>query len=412
MAQHAAHRRPWWQRPWRWVPLLALLVAGLVLGSVIIVITQGPPLVAGATSSVATLRRVAGMPAAPTWPSVGQGAVAVTGVTSAMASPNETPVPIGSIAKVMTAIVVLTEHPLSTTDTGPTITISATDVAEWRAELTTDQSNVPIATGETLTERQLLEGLLIHSGNDYAHLLARMDGRDEATFVADMNAQAQAWGLTETHYVDPSGFDPATTSTARDQVVVGRHALRYPVIAAVVSKQATLLPVAGVETSYTPLVGTNGVVGIKSGLTTEAGGCDLLALATTVDGQPVQVISAVLGQRGPDRLALSGQRAYDLAVRQTGQFARVTVSTPHGSVGTFGWSGHHTLLRVAAASIVPAWPGSVVVAHLELRHGITSTVLAGSRVGDLVVRAGPVTVRTPVVTSTTVHPPSLLERLT
>ncbi len=412
MPRHAAHRRPWWHRPWRWVPLLALLVAGLVLGSVVVVIKEGPPLAADATLTLKAARTAPGVAAAPSWPKVGQGAVAVTGVASAAASPDQGPVPIGSITKVMTAVVVLNDHPISMSESGPSITISDADVAEWRAELTTDQSNVPIAVGETLTERQLLEGLLIHSGNDFAHLLARMDGGDEAAFVAKMNAQAHEWGLAQTHYADSSGFDPGTTSTAADQVVLGRHALRYPVIAATVRKRATLLPVAGVETTYTPLVGTDGVVGIKSGLTTEAGGCDLLALDAKVGGHTVQVVSAVLGQRGPDRLASSGRLAYDLAASRVQEIVTVAVAGPAWPVGVLGWKGHRTALHVTTSAAVPAWPGSTIHSRIVLRRRPTATVVGGTIVGWLVVTAGPITVRTPMETTETVQPPTLIERLT
>lgn len=412
MARHAAHKRPWWHRPARWVPLLALVVAALVLGSAIIVIKEGPPLAAAAKLELPALRFSGGAPTDPTWPAQGQGAVAVTGVASAAASADQSPVPIGSITKVMTAVVVLNAHPLSLVEDGPSITISEADVAEWRAELTTDQSNVPIAKGEVLTERQLLEGLLVHSGNDYAHLLARMVGGDEASFVARMNAQAHEWDMDDTHYADSSGFDPGTTSTAADQVVLGRHALRYPVIAAVVQKRAVLLPVAGVQTTYTPLVGTEGVVGIKSGLTTEAGGCDLLALDAEVHGHRVQIISAVLGQRGPGRLEASGRLAFDLATSRTAEFSTELVSTPSQPLGTFGWRDHFTELHVKAPLMVPVWPGGAMRTRLVVRRSWTSTVTAGTTVGWLVVEAGPIRMRAPVKTSTTVHPPTLLERLT
>ena len=412
MPRHAAHRRRWWHRPERWVPLLGLLVLGLVVGSAAIVIKEGPPLAATTTTTIGQLRVARGVPAPPTWPAIGQGAVTVDGVASAAASPGQTPVPIGSITKVMTAVVVLNDHPLSLTDAGPSITISPADVAVWRAELTTDQSNVPIAAGEVLSERQLLEGLLVHSGNDLAHLLARMDGGDETSFVAKMNAQAATWGLSQTHYADPSGFDPATTSTAADQVVLGRHALRHPVIAATVAQRSTMMPVAGVETSYTPMVGTDGVVGIKSGLTTEAGGCDLLALDARVEGHRVMIVSAVLGQRGADRLAAAGSLAFGLASAQVGQFTRVEVASPQRVVGTVGWSGHQAALHVTRAASVPAWPGSLVLAHLEVRSAATTTIPAGTVVGWLVLRSGPIVTRTPVASSWTVHPPTLLERLT
>ena len=160
------------------------------------------------------------------------------------------------------------------------------------------------------------------------------------------------------------------------------------------------------------MVGTDGVVGIKSGLTTEAGGCDLLALDAKVGGHPVQIISAVLGQRGPDRLAASGRLAFNLASSREAEFVTVILSTPARAVGLIGWKGHLTTLHVSSAAVVPAWPGSAVRSRVILRKSFTSTIAAGTTVGWLVATAGPVTIRTPVVTTSTVHPPTLLERLT
>jgi len=411
MARHALHRRPLRHRPEHWVPLLAVTVAAMVIGSAVIVIKEGPALAAQVNPSIPSLRWVPGAPEEPIWPTVGQGAVAVTGVASLAASPAQVPVPIGSITKIMTAVVVLNDYPLDLTALGPSIMITESDVAEWRSELTLNQSNVRIEVGEVLTERHLLDGLLVHSGNNFAHLLGRFDAGTEKAFVEKMNAQAKAWGLNQTHYADPSGFDPATTSTAADQVVLGRKILRYPLIAAIVKQQSVEIPTAGMQMSYTPLVGVDGVVGIKSGLTTESGGCDLLALDAMVDGHPIQVIAAVLGQRGPNRLMDSGMIAYELARDRVAQFATLSVATTGSSIGSFGWTGHEAALHVTSDAIIPAWPGGVVRAHLKLSHQRTTRTVGGTVVGWLILRAGPITTRTPVATSQTVQPPTLLERL-
>ena len=81
-------------------------------------------------------------------------------------------------------------------------------------------------------------------------------------------------------------------------------------------------------------------------------------------------------------------------------------------VGEIGWKAHHAALHVTRPVVVPAWPGSTIHSRIELRHRPTTTVVSGTVVGWLVVTAGPIEVRTPVATSSTVHPPTLLERLT
>lgn len=102
------------------------------------------------------------------------------------------------------------------------------DVAVDRADRAAGQSVVTVVTGERLTERQALEGLLLPSGNNIATLLARWDAGSEAAFVAKLNAQARALGLTHTRYADASGEQAGTVSTAGDEVRLAMLALEVP----------------------------------------------------------------------------------------------------------------------------------------------------------------------------------------
>ena len=80
---------------------------------------------------------------------------------------------IASLTKIATAVVILNDHPIAPGAAGPLITITAGDVAEYQVELRLDQSNIEIRTGETLTERQMLEALMTRSANDIAYLDAK-----------------------------------------------------------------------------------------------------------------------------------------------------------------------------------------------------------------------------------------------
>jgi D-alanyl-D-alanine carboxypeptidase (penicillin-binding protein 5/6) len=127
------------------------------------------------------------------------------------------PVPIGSVAKVMTAYIVLRHHSLHDGQSGPTLHVDATAAADYRTRSGSDQSLVPVRAGESLTERQALQALLVPSGNNIADLLARSDSGSIGAFVREMNATAGRLGLHDTKYSDPSGYAPATVSTAADQ---------------------------------------------------------------------------------------------------------------------------------------------------------------------------------------------------
>ncbi len=92
-----------------------------------------------------------------------------------MASGPEQPVPVASLTKLMTAYVVLHDHPLAPDEAGPTITVTQADVVDYDTDTVDDDANAQVALGERLTERQVLSGLLVHSADNYADLLARWD---------------------------------------------------------------------------------------------------------------------------------------------------------------------------------------------------------------------------------------------
>jgi D-alanyl-D-alanine carboxypeptidase (penicillin-binding protein 5/6) len=182
------------------------------------------------------------------------------------ASPNEQPAPIASLAKVMTAYLTLERYPLSGAQDGFTITVS-----EEQAQVEGQgQSVVAVRAGEQLTERQLLEALLIPSANNIARMLAAEVADSEARFLAEMNAEARALGMDNTIYTDPSGFDPNTVSTAADQLRVFHRAMRFSVFRQIVSMDSVTLPVAGTLTNYNPLI-AEGYAG-KTGSDSAAGG--------------------------------------------------------------------------------------------------------------------------------------------
>ncbi|HEV3131249.1 MAG TPA: hypothetical protein VGY51_04735, partial [Acidimicrobiales bacterium] len=237
-------------------------------------------------------------PALP-WPAKGQGAVSVPALGYTQQSGPELPLPIASLTKMTSAVVVLRDHPIAGGGSGPPITVTAADVAEYDTELHNDQSTVPIRTGEVLTEEQMLEALVTQSANDIAYALALWDAGGIPAFVAKMNALAQSLGATSTHYVDASGYDPHTVSTAADCLRVAAAGMSDPTFARVVGLRSVTLPLVGTIPNVVTEIGSNNVVGIKSGYTTAAGGCMVLAANRVIQGRSVTVLVAVLAQPVP-----------------------------------------------------------------------------------------------------------------
>jgi len=237
------------------------------------------------------------------WPAHGQAAFVLTGQARIQAGPNQHVAAIASVAKVMTAYLVLHDHPLGLGEEGPTITLTDADVADTDRRRRQQESVVPIAAGEQLTERQALQALLLPSANNIAAVLARWDAGSTDRFVARMNATARSLGMTHTRYADPSGYDDATVSTAADQVRIVDRAMRVPVFASIVATPSATLPVAATVHNTNALLGHNGFVGVKTGSTAAAGGCFAFQAIRWIDGKRTTITGVVLGQPGQNQVA-------------------------------------------------------------------------------------------------------------
>lgn len=350
------------------------------------------------------------------WPRVGESALAVQGVGFIGSRGGDQPLAIASVAKIMTAYIVLRDHPLSSQEDGPPLRVTGPDVAVYKADLALGQSVAEVRAGEVLSERQALEALLLPSANNVATLLAEWDAGTEVAFVAKMNALARTMGLSHTHYVDASGYDPATVSTAPDQVRLALSALRLPAFARIVATKEVTLPVAGVERNLDALLGSNGIVGIKTGTTNSAGGCFVLAAHVRVRGRTVTVVGAVLGQPpGP-----AAPTILDAALHAARVLAR---SVPHVLESfadlvrrrTLAWvrSSWAGAVPVRAAGVPPlvGWPGLRVRIKI-VRRPLSAPLQEGQRVGYARVQAGGQRARLALVAARSLPPPSVGWRLT
>lgn len=358
--------------------------------------------------------RIPGSPVTMPWPEQGQAGMMVDGIGSLGGSGGDTPAPIGSVAKVMTAYVILSGHPLDGDAEGPTLTVTDADVADYRSRIPSGQSLVAVAAGERLTQRDALEALLLPSANNMAHLLAVWDAGSQEAFVAKMNAVVDRLKLTGSHYTDPSGFEPSTVSTAADQIVLAREALKLPAFAGIVAQRSAAVPVAGTVRNYNDLLGVAGVFGIKTGSTDEAGGNLLFAAHLTVAGRTLTVVGAVFNQPGsgtPQQLARVNVVVRELlAAAKRAVRPRVLLpADPVGQVRT-AW-GDTVTARPAAPLRVIGWPG-LAVPVTTTRAGVGSTVTAGQVLASVQARQGIGSTRVDVRAETGTSKPSLWWRLT
>jgi serine-type D-Ala-D-Ala carboxypeptidase (penicillin-binding protein 5/6) len=293
-------------------PLPGIVVAGLLVLVAALAAARACQSPASSSTTAEPIDVLEGLPSA-VWPADGQAAFVRTGQSRIQAGPNQHVAAIASVAKVMTAYLVLRDHPLRLGEDGPTITLSDADVADTGRRRGQQESVVSIAAGEQLTELQALQALLLPSANNIAAVLARWDAGSTGRFVARMNSTARSLGMTHSRYTDPSGYDDSTVSTAADQVRIVERAMRLPVFASIVATPSATLPVAGTVHNTNVLLGHNGFVGVKTGSTAAAGGCFAFRAIRWIDGKRTTITGVVLGQSGHDKVA-AGLAAADAMV--------------------------------------------------------------------------------------------------
>lgn len=207
------------------------------------------------------------------FPNSARAYLAQVGGTTIWSHQADQKLPPASLTKIMTALLVLERANLNAT-----VTVGPEAEAETGHQLR-------LRAGEKYRVRDLLAAMLIESANDAARALAEHIGGSEARFAAIMNARAAQLGLKDTHFTNAAGHhDPDHYTTANDLVVMTEAALARPLFRELVSKvRYEIRTVNGkrrfkLENSNKLLPKYEGMVGVKTGYTPEAGRC-LVALA-------------------------------------------------------------------------------------------------------------------------------------
>jgi D-alanyl-D-alanine carboxypeptidase (penicillin-binding protein 5/6) len=360
--------------------------------------------------TLATSVRLPGSAPVLAWPREGQAAVEVEGVAGFGTSGRSIPVPIASVAKVMTAYLTLLEHPLAAGEEGFEMTITPADAREEEQRVEEDESTVAVRAGERISERQALQALLLPSANNVAALLAAHDAGTVAAFVARMNATARKLGMDSTTYTDPSGYEPTTVSTAADQLKLARVAMREPAFGTIVDEPSAPLPYVGRVENYNGLVGADGYVGVKTGSDSAAGGCLVFAKRVTLAGRRLTVLGVVLGQReGPliEAALIGAQRLGDSAAAAL----RVETVLPAGTsvLSATNADGRRTTARTASALREIGWGGLTFPVRVAVDPA-TTRVRAGERMATVAV-AGAIAASSAAVVVAPLGGPSLGWRL-
>jgi serine-type D-Ala-D-Ala carboxypeptidase (penicillin-binding protein 5/6) len=281
--------------------------------------------------------------------------------------------PIASTTKMMTAFVAMHELPLDKI------------VRAAPYEPIYGESLLGLKTGERVSVRDLLYGLILVSGNDAAHTLAVRAAGSQARFVAQMNRHAAALGLADTHYANPVGLDQrGNYSSAADLTTLARRLLAMPAFARIADSRTALLrslrPPRRIDTLNELLDVAPWATGVKTGHTFDAG--YVLVGSGRRDG--VELVSAAIGApteetRTSDNLELLewgfSQYRQRFPVRRGQDLAEPEIR----------WSGGQLPLRAERSLQVGVRRGQPLDLRVRAPQEVEGPIQRGAKLGQAVV---------------------------
>jgi len=318
------------------------------------------------------------------WPVTSQAAIGSVDEGVLAEKPNQVAKPTASTAKLITALVVLQQKPLELGQQGPKITLTQNDVDIYNQYFARDGSVAQVQAGEQLTQYQLLQGMMLPSANNYADTLAIWTFGSLEKYQKVAQKYVDQLGLKNTKIgPDASGFNPATVSTAEDLTKLAVVAMKNKTITEIVDQPQVNLPVAGIKDNTNWLLGADGVIGIKTGNTTEAGGVYIFAskfeydkshstiIVGAVQGEPT-VISAI----HQSRLLLGQAKSY---------YKLVSVAKKNQTIAVYSSSWGKNVDAIAENDLsVLRWDSTSVKPQINLNN-INAPANKGVRVGVIKV---------------------------
>ena len=208
----------------------------------------------------------------------GQWAVAVNGSAVFKSMDSLEIRPTASTAKMILALAVMEKKPFGLGESGETIKIDLEMFNKYLWYVSNNGSNTKVVLGEEISEYDALASALLASSNNMADSLAiwAFGSIDEyRSYATEMLLKIGANDTTIGK--DASGYDKSTVSTAADLVKIGDVILKQPVLAEIVGRTEMSIPVAGVIKNTNKLLGTNEIVGVKTGYIGDASGYCLVS---------------------------------------------------------------------------------------------------------------------------------------
>lgn len=343
------------------------------------------------------------------WPNYGSGAIGAIGFDGVLSSHGDQSArPIASITKVITALVVLNIRPIAGGEQGPSIQITQADLDIFGRGLLQEAAMSPVYVGTSLTERQVIELMLLPSAANYSETLAVWAYGSVDAYLIAANNWLQSSGMMNTIVTDTSGLSPGNVSTPNDLIILAKLAMANSTVASVSAMATSEIPIIGTIINTNWLLGEAGVNGIKTGSTDEAGICLLFSSVINVGGKQVTVVGSILNgtNRATEnadvkRLLKSVEPGFrDVAITSVGkEYAKYTTLwdqttnlVSNQDISTLVWSDTPITVSVVADDI--------------------TTVKSGAQAGTAMINIGGKVTKVPLFISNSISKPRFIWRLT
>lgn len=321
---------------------------------------------------------------AMSWPATSQAAIGSIDQGIFAIKPGQTVRPTASTAKLITALTVLQEKPLNPGEQGPTITMTQKDVDIYNQYFAKDGSVAKVDVGTKLTQYQMLQGLLLPSANNYADTLAIWAFGSLENYQKSAQKLVDKIGMQKTTVgSDASGFSPTTTSNTEDLTKLAIASIDNKVVAEIVQQPEVNLPTAGLKQNTNWLLGADGVVGLKTGNTDEAGGVYVFASKYDYDkDHQTTIVGAVQGETNVIA-AIRQSRQLISQVKSNYKLVDVVQKGQTVAVYSSQWGGH--VDAVAAKDVTALQWGDSKIKPIIQMDQIEVPAAKGTKVGTIKV---------------------------
>ncbi len=340
------------------------------------------------------------------------GTVGTNGILASSGGPG--PLPIASISKLITALVVLEAKPLTGDDAGPTLTFSKADHDLYDQYYVLGASVEPMKTGSTLSEHDALALMLVASACNYADAVSTWAFGSRGRYLSAVKTWLSVHGLSGTTIVEPTGIDARNVSTPADLIAIGKLAMANPTLASIVGSRTVDVPGIGALSNNNISLGSEGIDGIKTGTLDSAGSCLLFSATVNVGlPKPITITGVILG--GSSRETVNSDAQILIRSIESG-FHVVTLESTGTVVGRYStpWKDGARVVTGDRASVL-TWSDAPITSTMTIRPlSITAgkTATDGSTVGSLDFTVDGNSISVPLVLDGSISGPGGWWRLT